>query len=428
MSTVIKVENLSKSYRLGSISTGSLHKDLQSFWARMRGKEDPNRRIGEMPRHQTKDELFWALKDISFEVQQGQVLGILGRNGAGKSTLLKILSRITAPTQGSIKIRGRIASLLEVGTGFHPELTGRENVYLNGAILGMTRREIDRKFAEIVDFAEIEQFIDSPVKRYSSGMYVRLAFAVAAHLEPEILIVDEVLAVGDAQFQKKCLGKMEDVGRQGRTILFVSHNTAAMRQLCSFGLFLESGMITNVEKIEESITKYLKADTVTPAHNGAVFRWGNESGPGNDCLRITEISLSSKTQVGERFSIGEDLHLNIDFQILKNKVRPLFNLMLFSPGGDEIFASISNNYGDYAAAFLDVGHFRCSATIEKNFLNNIEYSIQIHVFESYWQNYAFSIKERIRFEILDDVKRTDDFTGKYGGLIRPILQWNLSRI
>jgi len=220
--TVIQVENLSKSYQLGVIGTGTLTNDIKLWWAKARGKPNPLLKIGESDHGNREGETLWALKDVSFEVQQGEVLGIIGRNGAGKSTLLKVLSRITAPTSGRVKVQGRIASLLEVGTGFHPELTGRENIYLNGAILGMKKAEIAKKFDDIVDFAEVEKFIDTPVKRYSSGMYVRLAFAVAAHLEPEILLVDEVLAVGDATFQKKCLGKMGDVAREGRTVLFVS--------------------------------------------------------------------------------------------------------------------------------------------------------------------------------------------------------------
>ena len=229
--TVIKVENLSKQYKLGDIGTGSLGHDINRWWYKVRGKEDPYLQIGDANDRTQKgsSDYVWALKDINFEVKQGEVLGIIGRNGAGKSTLLKILSKTTAPTTGSVKIKGRIASLLEVGTGFHPELSGRDNIYLNGAILGMTKREITRKFDEIVDFAGVERYIDTPVKRYSSGMYVSLAFGVAAHLEPEILIVDEVLAVGDAEFQKKCLGKMKDVSvNDGRTVLFVSHNMAAI--------------------------------------------------------------------------------------------------------------------------------------------------------------------------------------------------------
>src|SRR5690606_32106039 len=234
MSTVLKVENLSKQYRLGKVGTGTVSHDLNRWWAKVRGKEDPFLKVGDINDRSTKgeSEYVWALRDISFEVEQGQAIGIIGRNGAGKSTLLKLLSRVTKPTTGTIHYKGRIASLLEVGTGFHPEMTGRENIYLNGAILGMTRKEITRKFDEIVDFAGVERYIDTPVKRYSSGMYVRLAFAVAAHLESEILIVDEVLAVGDAEFQKKCLGKMSDVTKgEGRTVLFVSHNMAMVQKL-----------------------------------------------------------------------------------------------------------------------------------------------------------------------------------------------------
>jgi lipopolysaccharide transport system ATP-binding protein len=236
---VIKIENLSKQYRLGTINHGTLHRDLQSWWARLRGKEDPNSLIYSQQPLNTSitDDRFWALKDISFDVKEGEVLGIIGLNGAGKSTILKIISRITTPTRGTVKIKGRVASLLEVGTGFHPELTGRENIFLNGAILGMTKSEIRSKFDEIVDFAGIEKFIDTPVKRYSSGMYVRLAFAVAAHLEPEILVVDEVLAVGDSQFQKKCLGKMKDVSKEGRTVIFVSHNMGAVDYIRSQNIF-----------------------------------------------------------------------------------------------------------------------------------------------------------------------------------------------
>src|SRR5450631_3639824 len=249
-STVIKVENLSKQYRLGQVSTGSIAHDINRLWYRIRGKEDPYLKIGETNDRTSKgiSDYIWALREINFEVKQGEILGIIGRNGAGKSTLLKILSRTTTPTIGSVKIKGRVASLLEVGTGFHPDLSGRDNIFLNGAILGMTKKEITRKFDEIVDFAGVERYIDTPVKRYSSGMYVRLAFAVAAHLEPEILIVDEVLAVGDAEFQKKCLGKMKDVAGQGRTVLFVSHNMNAIRQLCSSAILLAGGKLRMMDK------------------------------------------------------------------------------------------------------------------------------------------------------------------------------------
>jgi lipopolysaccharide transport system ATP-binding protein len=261
MSTVIKVEDLSKQYRLGQVGTGSLAHDVNRWWHRMRGKEDPYLKIGEENDRTAKgsSDYVWALKDINFEVQQGEVLGIIGRNGAGKSTLLKILSKTTTPTTGQVKIKGRIASLLEVGTGFHPELSGRENIFLNGAILGMTRQEIKSKFDEIVDFAGVERYIDTPVKRYSSGMYVRLAFGVAAHLEPEILIVDEVLAVGDAEFQQKALGKMKNVSeKDGRTVLFVSHNMAAMTQLCTSCILMTNGIASEKGKTEAIITKYLE--------------------------------------------------------------------------------------------------------------------------------------------------------------------------
>ena len=255
----IKVEGLGKQYRLGEIGTGTISHDLNRWIARLRGKEDPFAKVGDANDRTTKggSDYVWSLKDVDFEVKKGEVLGIIGRNGAGKSTLLKILSKVTAPTTGSIKVNGRIASLLEVGTGFHPELTGRENIFLNGAILGMTKSEIRSKFDEIVDFSGVERYIDTPVKRYSSGMYVRLAFAVAAFLEPEILIVDEVLAVGDAEFQKKCLGRMKDVSvNDGRTVLFVSHNMAAVKQLCTEGIILKNGTLDFSGSSSASIEHY----------------------------------------------------------------------------------------------------------------------------------------------------------------------------
>jgi lipopolysaccharide transport system ATP-binding protein len=254
--TIIRVENVSKQYRLGKLGTGSFAMDVNRWWHTVRGKEDPYLKIGENDRAKKNDDTHvWAIRDISFDVKQGDVLGIIGRNGAGKSTLLKILSRTTSPTIGSIKVKGRIASLLEVGTGFHPDLSGRENVYLNGAILGMSKSEIKSKFDEIIDFSGVEKYIDTPVKRYSSGMYVRLAFAVAAHLEPEILIVDEVLAVGDAEFQKKALGKMDAVSKgQGRTVIFVSHNIAAIRQLCQKVILLNKGKV-EANGSSEEVTK-----------------------------------------------------------------------------------------------------------------------------------------------------------------------------
>lgn len=259
MSKVIKVQNLSKAYQLGEIGTGTLSMDIERSWAKLRGREDPFLKIGEQNDRSVKSEsgIVWSLKDLNFEIEQGDAVGIIGRNGAGKSTLLKIFSRVTAPTTGTVKIKGRISSLLEVGTGFHPELSGRENIYLNGAILGMRKVEIKRKFDEIVDFSGVERYVDTPVKRYSSGMYVRLAFAVAAHLESEIMIVDEVLAVGDAEFQKKCLNKLGNVSKsEGRTVLFVSHNMAAIQKLCNTAILLNNGTINSIGATDKIINIY----------------------------------------------------------------------------------------------------------------------------------------------------------------------------
>lgn len=256
----IEFNHVGKQYRLGTIGTGTISHDLNRWWARIRGKEDPFLKIGEVNDRTQKasSDFVWALKDINFKVEQGEVLGIIGKNGAGKSTLLKVLSRVTSPTTGTIRARGRIASLLEVGTGFHPEMTGRENIYMNGSIMGMTKAEITNKLDEIVDFAGVEKYIDTPVKRYSSGMTVRLGFAIAAHLEPEILVVDEVLAVGDAEFQKKAIGKMKDVSQgQGRTVLFVSHNMASIRALCNHGVLLENGMVKLIGGVNHVVDAYL---------------------------------------------------------------------------------------------------------------------------------------------------------------------------
>ncbi len=268
---VVSVEGLWKQYRYGAISHETLRKDIQSWWARIRGKPDPNLPVdlklstGQPLNNSTdSDDRFWALRDVFFEVKQGEVLGIIGKNGAGKSTLLKIMSKVTTPTKGEIKIRGRVASLLEVGTGFHAELTGRENVFLNGAILGMTKNEIKRKFDEIVAFSEVEKFIDTPMKRYSSGMYVRLAFAVASHLDPEILIIDEVLAVGDAAFQRKCIGKLKNASAHGRTVLFVSHNLNSIKQLCTRGILLKDGIIRKQDSTEKVISEYAAKNSMRP--------------------------------------------------------------------------------------------------------------------------------------------------------------------
>lgn len=329
----LKAENISKQYRLGQVGTGTLSHDLRRFWHQARGKEDPYLKIGEANDRASKgeSEYVWSLRDINFEIEQGDAVGIIGRNGAGKSTLLKLLSKVTKPTTGKIYTNGRIASLLEVGTGFHPEMTGRENIYLNGAILGMTRKEITRKFDEIVDFSGVERYIDTPVKRYSSGMYVRLAFAVAANLESEILIVDEVLAVGDADFQKKCLGKMGDVSKgEGRTVLFVSHNMASIMNLCDKGILLKDGAIQAKGNIEEITNKYLedylpKNIKLTDINNRR----------GNGLLKfedITIIGIDTKSGNIESFA---------DFQI-----KLIFNKKIdFSVFNGKIDIGINNNQG-----------------------------------------------------------------------------------
>lgn len=308
----LKAENISKQYRLGQVGTGTITHDLNRFWHKVRGKEDPYLKIGEANDRTSKgsSDYVWSLQDINFEIEQGDAVGIIGRNGAGKSTLLKILSKVTQPTKGKIYTNGRIASLLEVGTGFHPEMTGRENVFLNGAILGMTKKEIKQKFDEIVDFSGVERYIDTPVKRYSSGMYVRLAFAVAAHLESEILIVDEVLAVGDADFQKKCLGKMKDVtSGEGRTILFVSHNMAAVENLCNTGILLENGSLKYSGNMNDVMSKYLiNRDTSL-----SLMDRKDRSGDGEIIVTKIEI-LNQNEEVATEFFTGSDLTILLHYK------------------------------------------------------------------------------------------------------------------
>ncbi|WP_018611005.1 polysaccharide ABC transporter ATP-binding protein [Segetibacter koreensis] len=313
MPVAIKVENLSKAYQLGEIGTGSLSRDLERWFAKVRGKEDPFLKIGETNDRATKgtSNVVWSLKDINFEIQQGDAVGIIGRNGAGKSTLLKILSRITAPTTGTIKSKGRIASLLEVGTGFHPELSGRDNIFLNGAILGMRKKEIARKFDEILDFAGVERYIDTPVKRYSSGMYVRLAFAVAAHLESEILIVDEVLAVGDAEFQKKCLGKMNEVSKgEGRTVLFVSHQMGAVSQLCRQGLLISNGILKMYDETKKVLDNYL---TQNNSNGDGYFR--TDGCPDKDCFFLKIKTVKTDGAFVKEYAFHESINLSIEIKV-----------------------------------------------------------------------------------------------------------------
>jgi lipopolysaccharide transport system ATP-binding protein len=324
MSTAIKVENVSKAYQLGQIGTGTISRDLERWYARMRGKEDPFLRIGETNDRNNKgtSDVVWSLKDINFEIEQGDAVGIIGRNGAGKSTLLKILSKVTAPTTGKISGKGRIASLLEVGTGFHPELSGRENIFLNGAILGMRKKEIARKLDEIVDFAGIERYLDTPVKRYSSGMYVRLAFAVAAHLESEILIVDEVLAVGDAEFQKKCLGKMGEVSKgEGRTVLFVSHNMASVESLCNQGIVLDNGSVLFEGGMKQSISSYNNLLAKENDSDISTYLAKNK----NNKLLIKEILINKQPAA---FIDIDDRHIEIEV-LAESFVNELFDIELY---------------------------------------------------------------------------------------------------
>jgi lipopolysaccharide transport system ATP-binding protein len=357
--TVIKVENISKLYRLGEVGTGTISHDLNRWWAKIRGKEDPFMLVGETNDKGSKgnSNFVWSLKDINFEIRQGDSLGIIGRNGAGKSTLLKLLSRVTAPTTGGIRVKGRVASLLEVGTGFHPELTGRENIYINGAILGMRKKEITRKLEQIVDFSGVERYIDTPVKRYSSGMYVRLAFAVAANLDNEVLIVDEVLAVGDVEFQNKCLGKMQEVsGKEGRTILFVSHNMSAIQRLCTSGILLKNGILHMQGAIEPVINEYLKNDfskaaavDIDPADLGSVQM---ESGYAIN-IRIEDLSGNLLPQV----AIGESWQVRVKFRINKSHEHFIVAIGLTSSSQVPIWTSWSAarriEPGEYEAIFMN---------------------------------------------------------------------------
>ncbi len=334
----IKVENLSKYYKLGVINNGTLFRDIQSWWARVRGKDDPHAKIGS--KYDPTKEGFWALKDLNFEIKKGDRVGIIGHNGAGKSTLLKLLSQITAPTEGSIKINGKIASLLEVGTGFHPEMTGRENIYMNGAILGMSHDEIDKKVNDIIEFSEIGEHIDTPVKRYSSGMYVRLAFAVAAHLDSDILIADEVLAVGDAAFQKKALGKMNELSTgEGRTVLFVSHNMAQVKNLCNKGIVLDRGRIVRcADNIEQCISYYLNKGVVDKNTDKKTIPWYNNGFFKNDYMTPLSIEFFDEKQslVTKALSTEKKYYIKFRFSVKAKSVTPLCHGLCVMNGVKEV--------------------------------------------------------------------------------------------
>lgn len=370
--TVIQVESLSKSYRLGTIGGGTLRDDVSRWLAKLRGKEDPNLQIGQEHHARLMGQEFWALQDVNFEVKQGEILGIIGRNGAGKSTLLKILSRVTAPTSGEVKVRGRIASLLEVGTGFHPELTGRENVFLNGAILGMTKGEIKKKFDEIVDFSGVEDFIDTPVKRYSSGMYVRLAFAVAAHLEPEILIVDEVLAVGDVEFQKKCIGKMQDVSKGGRTILFVSHNMTAVSSLCEKAVLMKDGQIIQQGEAAKVIDGYFGGAKMAENLN-----WAGQVGDDQVCVyRAGVVGLS-----GQAGTLKTDVPivLEVEVKVFKPTHGLIVGWEVWSQKDQLLAYSSSDDNQPPPAVTTQPGNYKWQMEIPANFLAAGSYNAYLDV-------------------------------------------------
>lgn len=398
--TVIKVENLSKQYRLGQVSTGTISHDINRWWHRVRGKEDPYLKVGEANDRTTagNSDYVWALQDIHFEVKHGEVLGIIGRNGAGKSTLLKILSRTTAPTTGSIKIKGRVASLLEVGTGFHPELSGRENIFLNGAILGMTKNEIARKFDEIVDFAGVERYIDTPVKRYSSGMYVRLAFGVAAHLEPEILIVDEVLAVGDAEFQKKAMGKMKDVSnKEGRTVLFVSHNMQAVQKLCTRALYMNRGTIDCEGEVNYIINQYLKKEVNESLHvtiDPAFYTEEQLKNGYAESIVFEDLDGKQLTSI----TAGKYFQVRIRFRLLKEMEHFIIGIGISTANEIPVYTAWSRaaktEQGTYEAVFVNnelffaTGNYRLAVGLSNNEIN-----------------FHF-IEEAVSFEILDIKERS----------------------
>jgi lipopolysaccharide transport system ATP-binding protein len=404
---VLKVENLYKRYRLGTVDRQAFKEDIASWWAKLRGKPDPyeqyitsnelaNIKDSESMKN-LKARYVWALQDINFEVKQGEIVGIIGKNGAGKSTLLKILSKTTTPTKGQVKIRGRIASLLEVGTGFHGELTGRENIYLNGAILGMTRHEINRHLDEIIDFAGVEAYIDTPVKRYSSGMYVRLAFAVGAHLLSDILIVDEVLAVGDAEFQKKCIGKMKDVSTgEGKTVLFVSHNMTTITKLCNSGIVLKNGVINFYGNIKDAVNSYLQLNIESDTQTVAYFE-KNLSKP----VQFLEVRLTDS----HKQTINRNLNINDKFSLFLHLSvnEPIKDLHLtFGINSIEGENLLFSDRTDVAGSYIDVekGEYFFELTIPCPLLNVGKYYLWVSVGDKYNGSMDY-IENALRFEIED---------------------------
>ena len=436
MSTpVIHVEDVSKLYRLGEVGTGTLQHDINRWWHRIRGKEDPYSKIGHINDRTRKStpaaafsEYVWALKDINFSVNQGEVLGIIGRNGAGKSTLLKLLSRVTSPTSGSIKVKGRIASLLEVGTGFHPELSGRENIFLNGAILGMRRHEITRKLDEIVEFSGCAAYLDTPVKRYSSGMTVRLAFAVAAHLDAEVIIVDEVLAVGDADFQQKCLGKMKNIcDTSGRTVIFVSHNMAAVEMLCHRAVYLEQGKLMCLETdIRSVITRYLSLDQVTDER----VEWVNKDQQKLNSSYFTplRIRLSNQagTKAGASFSGDEDIWLHVEGVIESYDPGLTLGYALYDANGHSLYWSFTIDVPEEERVSLVPGKVQVATKIPKQFLNEGSYRLD---FAASLHNRTWLIEPAVTspglaFKVQGRVSDSPQYTKPRNTILAPIFAWS----
>lgn len=420
MHTVIDVSELSKSYQIGEFSSESFFGDIKSkIFKKSVSLNDPENDLIS----RKADSIVWSLKDVSFKVDEGEVLGIIGKNGAGKSTLLKLLSQITSPTSGEIKVKGNIASLLEVGTGFHPDLSGRDNIYLNGAILGMRSQEIKRKFDEIVSFSGVEKYIDTPVKRYSSGMYVRLAFAVAAHLNTQILIVDEVLAVGDADFQKKCLGKMGDVSKEeGKTILFVSHNIQAVRQLCTRCIMLEKGNLIGDGPTNTIIGKYLNLNT----NKG--YETKIEGEPiANGSLKF--LSIRVKKNNTESTISSYEISKKYVFEVLYEVIRETkvkFSFIISTEDGIEVFGSLNNHEEKFYGRVQEPGFYSSEIEIPGNFFNAGIYTVTLSTFMDYVIN--TSLESILTFETIDDGYLKKDYFGGFGGIIRPLLNWTTKKL
>ena len=420
---VIEVENLSKLYRLGEVGTGTLSHDLNRWWAKLRGKEDPFTKLGEANDRSIKgnSEYAWALQGVNFNVHRGEVLGVIGRNGAGKSTLLKILSKVTQPTHGQIRAKGRIASLLEVGTGFHPELTGRENIFLNGAILGMTKAEIKKKFDEIVDFAGISRYIDTPVKRYSSGMYVRLAFAVAAHLEPEILIIDEVLAVGDIEFQKKCLGKMQDVSvKEGRTVLFVSHNMTAISVLCQNVILLKNGMLNFSGKTDEGLALYM--NSIEKAFSQEDIRQAVDA-QDDEVLKLLDIEMFQEDAEGYQFVSNEEIRIRFKYKVRKRISGLRIGIDLVNKDAD---VTLFRTFHDDASANMNVfspGEYESELVINANLLKDGNYlaNVVIGIHNVRWIIYDGL---KISFSITNIKGLNSNYADSRPGVIMPYIEWS----